>query len=87
MIFQRKLLKTFNFLNSLSEIMDAFLIIVCIVIAILMMVVNFYLLAIYCHPDDRGWGVHWFCRALVLFGFTLSWAQVLMLPLDVANTK
>lgn len=67
--------------------MDAFLIIVCIIIAILMMIVNFYLLVIYSHPDDRGWGVSLYCRGLVLVGFTLSWAQVLMLPLDVANTK
>lgn len=67
--------------------MDALLIISCIIIAVLMMVVNFYILVIYSHPDDRGWGVSLFCRGLVIFGLTLSWAQVLMLPLDVSNSK
>eukprot|EP01016_Furgasonia_blochmanni_P033063 TRINITY_DN3424_c0_g2_i4.p1 TRINITY_DN3424_c0_g2~~TRINITY_DN3424_c0_g2_i4.p1 ORF type:complete len:483 (+),score=109.01 TRINITY_DN3424_c0_g2_i4:66-1514(+) len=41
----------------------------------------------YCHPEDQGFGASWFCKALVIAGLTLSWAQVLMLPLDVANSR
>ena len=66
--------------------MDVLLIISCIIISVLLFVVNFYILVIYSHPDDRGWGVSLFCRILVIVGLTLSWAQVLMLPLDVSNT-
>ena len=66
--------------------MDVLLIISCIVISVFLFVVNFYILVIYSHPDDRGWGVSLFCRLLVIVGLTLSWAQVLMLPLDVSNT-
>lgn len=67
--------------------MDVILIVSCIVLAILLILANFYILVIYSHPDDKGLGVSVFCRILVILGLTLSWAQVLMLPLDVANTR
>ena len=66
--------------------MDVLLIIASIIISIFLLLVNFYILVIYSHPDDRGWGVSIWCRILVIFGLTLSWAQVLMLPLDVSNS-
>ena len=31
-------------------------------------------------------GASYFCKGLVILGLTLSWAQVLILPLDVANS-
>jgi len=48
-------------------------------------VANIYLLAYYCHPDDRGFGSALICKIVVVLGMTLAWAQVLMLPLDVSN--
>lgn len=75
--------------------MNAFLIIITIVLAVLLLIVNFYLLVLYCHrtyiiypiADDRGWGASLFCKILVILGMTLTWAQVLMLPLDAANAR
>eukprot|EP01017_Pseudomicrothorax_dubius_P025556 TRINITY_DN2772_c0_g2_i5.p1 TRINITY_DN2772_c0_g2~~TRINITY_DN2772_c0_g2_i5.p1 ORF type:complete len:399 (-),score=102.13 TRINITY_DN2772_c0_g2_i5:421-1617(-) len=67
--------------------MDAFLWIATIVIAVLLFIINIYLLAIYCHPDDNGFGASLICKFLVVFGLTLSWAQVLLLPLDVAASR
>lgn len=63
--------------------MEWFLIIVTIVMAILLLFVNFYLLVLYCHrklikiynlADDKGWGASLFCKILVIFGMTLTWA-------------
>jgi LMBR1 domain-containing protein 1 len=47
--------------------------------------VNIYLLALYVHPDDKGWGNALYCKILVVIGLTLCQAQALMVPLDVAN--
>lgn len=35
---------------------DAFLIIITVVLAVILMLVNLYLLAIYCHTEDKGIG-------------------------------
>jgi len=67
--------------------MEAFLIIVTILFAIITILVNIYLLALYCHADDKGWGTTGFSQAVVVLGLTLSWAIVLMLPLDVGNSQ
>lgn len=67
--------------------MDIFLLIATILVAVIIVAVNTYLLAIYIHPDDRGFGASLFPKILVVFGLTLSWGMVLMLPLDVANSQ
>ena len=67
--------------------MEPFLVIVTIVLTVLLLLINFYLLAIYCHPDDKGLGTSLILKILVMVGLTLSWAQILMMPLDVANTR
>lgn len=67
--------------------MEVFLIIVTIIFAVLTILVNIYLLAYYCHPDDKGLGTSGFAQGVVVFGLTLSWAIVLMLPLDVGNSR
>ena len=67
--------------------MDPFLIIVTIILSVLLFIINFYILVIYCHPDDKGLGSHIVLKFLVIIGLTLSWAQVLMVPLDVANAR
>lgn len=53
--------------------------------AIVLLAVNIYLLILYIHPDDKGWGNALYCKLLVILGLTLCQAQALMVPLDVAN--
>ncbi len=65
--------------------MVALLIILIIVFIIILAGVNIYILALYCHPDDKGWGNVVYCKILVIVGLTLCQAQALMVPLDVAN--
>ena len=65
--------------------MDVFMIVMTVVLAVLLIISNLYLLVYYCHPDDRGFGSGWTCKVVAILGMTLSWAQVLMLPLDVSN--
>jgi len=52
---------------------------------LILLAVNIYLLILYIHPDDKGWGTAWYCKILVILGLTLCQAQALMVPLDVAN--
>ncbi len=52
---------------------------------IVLLAVNIYLLILYIHPDDKGWGTAVYCKILVILGLTLCQAQALMVPLDVAN--
>ena len=65
--------------------MEAYLIVLIVVLTIILLGVNFYLLALYVHPDDKGWGTALYCKILVILGLTLCQAQALMVPLDVAN--
>lgn len=46
--------------------MNLYLLISLIVILALLIIVNIYLLAYFCHPDDKGWGATLFCKALVV---------------------
>lgn len=52
---------------------------------IILLAINVYLLVLYIHPDDKGWGTAIYCKILVILGLTLCQAQALMVPLDVAN--
>ena len=65
--------------------MEAYLIILIVVMTIILLAVNIYLLALYIHPDDKGWGTAIYCKVLVVVGLTLCQAQALMVPLDVPN--
>lgn len=65
--------------------MQAYLIVLIVVMAIILLAVNIYLLILYIHPDDKGWGTAIYCKLLVVLGLTLCQAQALMVPLDVAN--
>lgn len=67
--------------------MDAFLLISTIIIAVVLLFVNIYVLAIYIHPDDKGFGTSILAKILVVLGLTLAWGQVFMVPLDVANAR
>ena len=66
---------------------DAWLIIVTIVVGVVMLAVNIYLFAIYCHPDDLSSGAGWFAKIVVVLASAVVWAFVLILPLDVANSR
>ena len=46
--------------------MNPMLLISLIVILALLIIVNVYLLAYFCHPDDAGWGASLFCKFLVV---------------------
>lgn len=65
--------------------MEAYLIVLIVVMTIILLAVNVYLLALYVHTDDKGWGTAVYCKVLVVLGLTLCQAQALMVPLDVAN--
>lgn len=52
---------------------------------IVLLAINIYLLILYIHPDDKGWGTAVYCKILIVLGLTLCQAQALMVPLDVAN--
>lgn len=66
---------------------DAWLIVVIIVVGLLMLALNIYLFIVYCHPDDASFGAAWFSKVIFLLGSSVSWGFVLILPLDVANSR
>jgi LMBR1 domain-containing protein 1 len=66
---------------------DVFLIVISSIIAAGLIGLNIYLLIYYSHPDDKTNCTAWVAKVFVVFGMTLSWMQVLMLPLDVANNS
>ena len=64
---------------------DLFLVIAIVVALVILLIIGFYLLVNYQHPDDKNEA--WLPKAVVLFGFCLAGITVLMLPLDVANNE
>lgn len=63
------------------------MIIVTIVAAVMMLLVNIYMFVIYSHPDDLKNASGWFSRIVIIAGSALAWALILVLPLDVANSR
>ena len=61
--------------------------IVVIILIIALLVTNIYILVYFCHPDDKGSCIGWVLKIIVIIGLTLSWIQVLLLPLDVSNNR
>ena len=66
---------------------DAWLIILTIVVTIIMIGLNIYLFAMYCHPDDLSSGTAWWSRIIVIIGSAIAWGFILLIPLDVANSR
>jgi LMBR1 domain-containing protein 1 len=64
---------------------DVFLVISIIVALGVLLVAGVYLLIFYQHPDDHNEA--YMPKAVVLLGFVLAGATVLLLPLDVANNE
>lgn len=67
--------------------MEVFMIVLLSIIALVLLVANIYLLAYYSHPDDKGFGVDLIAKIVMVLGMTLTWAAVLMFPLDVSNAR
>ena len=66
---------------------DWLTIIIVIILIIALLVTNIYILVYFCHPDDKGSCIGWVLKIIVIIGLTLSWIQVLLLPLDVSNNR
>jgi hypothetical protein len=55
--------------------MDVFLLIVCIVMAILLSVVNVYIMAFYSHSDDKNTCTVVFCKVVIVMTLLQCQAQ------------
>jgi len=64
---------------------DVWLICVTVIGFVILTVVGLYLVVKYQHPDDKNDA--YIPKLVVMFGFVLSGATVLLLPLDVANNE
>jgi len=64
---------------------NGLLIALAIIFSLILLAINIYILALYVHTDDKGFGTAVFPKLLVILGLTLCQAQALMVPLDVAN--
>jgi len=52
-----------------------------------MLVLNIFVLFYYLHPDDKGFINGCFEKVIIVLGSTVLWAFVLLLPLDIANSR
>jgi LMBR1 domain-containing protein 1 len=66
---------------------NGLLIALAIIFVIILLAINIYILALYVHTDDKGFGTALYCKILVVVGLTMCQAQALMVPLDVANVS
>lgn len=66
---------------------DWLTLILTIFIAICLVIGSIYLLAYYSHPDDKNDCMALVAKIIAVFGLTLSFAMVLLLPLDVSNNR
>ena len=64
---------------------DIFLIVTIAAAFFILFVAGLYLLVHYQHPDDSNDA--YFPKLVVILGFVLAGATVLLLPLDVANNE
>jgi LMBR1 domain-containing protein 1 len=64
---------------------DIFLIVVTVVTFFILLIISLYTLVHYQHPDDKNDA--YFPKLVVLLGFIIAGATVLLLPLDVANNE
>ena len=61
------------------------LIVVLIIIALI--ITNIYIIAYYCHPNDKGSSLGAVLKFIVIIGLTLTWIQVLLIPFDVSSHR
>ena len=46
--------------------MDIFLIIMTSIVGLLLILSNIYILAVYCHPEDNGFGSSLWCKIIIV---------------------
>ncbi|KAJ0987325.1 hypothetical protein J5N97_005681 [Dioscorea zingiberensis] len=61
------------------------LVIVAVVVCVLVLLINFYILVNYQHPDDANQA--YFPKFVVVLGLSIAAISILMLPADVANRQ
>lgn len=66
---------------------SAWLIILTVISAVLILGATIYVFFLYCHPDDNAYGAGWLAKGLVILSMSLLWGFVMLLPLDVANSR
>jgi LMBR1 domain-containing protein 1 len=54
--------------------MELVLIFAAVIISVLIFIVSFYLLALYCHPEDKEFGASLICKIVVIAGIFLCCA-------------
>lgn len=64
---------------------DLFMIFSAIVFAIVFLVLSFFLVAYFRHPDDKH--SSWFSYAIAIFGIWLAMTTVMLLPYDIADAR
>ena len=64
---------------------DIALIITSAIFLVLIVISSIYFLVYFQHPEDK-W-VAWFPKLVVVLGLSLACSNVLLLPLDVANSR
>jgi LMBR1 domain-containing protein 1 len=67
--------------------MEVFSIIILSLIAVILLVANLYLFVYYSNPDDNSACSGVITKIIVIAAMNLSWIQLLMLPLDVTNSR
>ena len=66
---------------------DIFMCILVIAMAVILLIVGIYILAYYCSEDDSEFGTSTICKIAAILGMMIGWGQILLLPLDVSNTR
>lgn len=67
--------------------MEAITLIILIIIIIILFIGNLYLMFYYLHPEDNSICSGVFTKIIVLLAMMLCWIEILLLPLDVLNTR
>jgi|JI6StandDraft_1071083.scaffolds.fasta_scaffold22839_4 hypothetical protein len=67
--------------------MDILLMVVCVVAAILLCLINVYVMAYYSHSDDRNTCTVVFCKVIVVLTLLQCQSQELLLMLDASNSR
>jgi len=67
--------------------MEIFSIVILSLIAIILLISNLYLFVYYSNPDDNSACSGVISKIIVIAAMNLSWIQLLLLPLDVTNSR
>ena len=63
------------------------MLVMVIALAIIIIIINIYLLAYYCAEDDNEFGSGIFSKIVAVLGMFIGLGQICLLPLDVSNTR